>query len=150
VRVRAPKDALVFADGALGTAMQTGAAPVASSVDAQLRAMELAKVPIADPLQLKLRALLALRLADAPTISAAARELRFAPRTLQRYLGDRGSSWSHELDEARRERALVLLEDPVRKTADIATELGFRDASAFFRAFRRWTGTTPRRPDRTA
>jgi AraC-like DNA-binding protein len=38
---------------------------------------------------------------------------------------------------------MVLLVDPHRKTVEIASELGFGDSSGFFRAFRRWTGTTP-------
>lgn len=147
VRFRAKEDALVFSDGALRRPMSTGAAPVASSVDAELRAMEEAgevEETFVDPLRVRIREALARRLDEGPTMTSIARELRLAPRTLQRHLADRGSSWSHELDEARRARALVLLAEPDRKTSDVAAALGFSDASAFFRAFRRWTGTTPR------
>ena len=34
-------------------------------------------------------------------------------------------------------------DDPRVKAVDVALMLGFSEASAFYRAFRRWTGTTP-------
>jgi AraC-like DNA-binding protein len=148
VRFRAPHDALVFLDGALLRPMGTGIESVANTVDAELRALEHADVGLPDAFQLRLRELIERGLTDGVTLASTARTLRLAPRTLQRLIAERGSSWSNELDEVRRARALRLLEAE-RKTTDIAAELGFRDASAFFRAFRRWTGTTPRAHART-
>lgn len=148
VAFRADVDALVFLDGALQCPMNTSAPPVASSVDAELRALEAAAAPFLDPLQLKIRAAILRGLGSGVSLASVARDLKLAPRTLQRAIADRGTSWSHELDEVRRARALELLDDADHKTASIAAELGFRDASAFFRAFRRWTGTTPRHRDR--
>ena len=44
---------------------------------------------------------------------------------------------------ARRELALQRIEQTDRSLADIAHDLGFADISPFYRAFQRWTGTTP-------
>jgi AraC-like DNA-binding protein len=43
----------------------------------------------------------------------------------------------------RRDLADELLGDPARKLSEIALLLGFSDASAFHRAYVRWTGETP-------
>jgi AraC-like DNA-binding protein len=43
----------------------------------------------------------------------------------------------------RRDLALQLLADGHLSVADIATRLGFEDASTFYRAFRKWTGSAP-------
>jgi AraC-like DNA-binding protein len=37
-----------------------------------------------------------------------------------------------------------LLRDPARSIDEIAARLGYSDAANFTRAFRRWTGMTPR------
>jgi AraC-like DNA-binding protein len=66
-----------------------------------------------------------------------------SPRTLQRRLASSGTSHRDLLDEIRRERARHLLSDRTLAIADVAGRLGFSETSAFFRAFRRWTGTSP-------
>ncbi len=134
---------LLFLDGALATPMSTAAPPVAISVDAELRALA-EKDAFPDPLEMRIREAIAQYLASGVSLEQVARRLRMSPRTLQRSLSERGTSWSREVDEARRTRAIAALEEGVDKTTSIAGELGFSDASAFFRAFRRWTGTTPR------
>ncbi len=139
----AKDDALVFLDGALAVPMTTAAPPVAASVDVELRALA-EKDASSDPLQTRIRAAIDRRLAGGVSLADVARSLHMSPRTLQRHLRERGTSWSREIDEARRVRAVAALEDGVDKTMSIARELGFADASSFFRAFRRWTGTTPR------
>lgn len=139
----ARKDALVFVDGALARPMSTGESRIATSVDVELRALAESQYAFPDAQQLRLRAAILERLTDGVTLLSVARALRIAPRTLQRSIAQRGSSWSQELDETRRARALELLAAG-GKTSEIADALGFRDPSAFFRAFRRWTGTTPR------
>ncbi|MFO0682174.1 MAG: AraC family transcriptional regulator ligand-binding domain-containing protein [Sandaracinus sp.] len=138
----ASEDALVFADGALQASMSTAAAPVAASVDAELRALASREI-FPDPTQMRVRAAIDRSLGEGASLAHVARLLHMSPRTLQRTLAQQGTSWTREVDEARRVRAMAALSSGEDKTTSIATELGFSDASAFFRAFRRWTGTTP-------
>ncbi|MBZ4333423.1 AraC family transcriptional regulator [Corallococcus sp. AS-1-12] len=78
-----------------------------------------------------------------PTAADVARGLSLSSRSLARRLADEGTSLSSLIDEVRRELALTWLRQADRKTLDIAFMLGFSEVSAFHRAFRRWTGTTP-------
>jgi AraC-like DNA-binding protein len=64
-------------------------------------------------------------------------------RTLSRHLNDCGTSFQALLDEGRFEIARQMLEDPRIGVNQIAMTLDYADASAFTRAFRRWSGTTP-------
>jgi AraC-like DNA-binding protein len=73
-----------------------------------------------------------------------ARALHQSTSTLQRRLRQEGTSYQSLLDEIRRELALDYLRDGKHSIADVAFLLGFSDQSNFTRAFRRWTGTTPR------
>jgi AraC-like DNA-binding protein len=75
-------------------------------------------------------------------VRTTAAALGLSARTLQRRLGDLGVSYKTLVDDVRREMALQLVGR--RTTAELAQMLGFTTAAAFFRAFRRWTGTTPR------
>jgi AraC-like DNA-binding protein len=63
-------------------------------------------------------------------------------RTLRRRLAQAGTTYRALVDDVRKERALLLLanEDSV---SSVAQHLGFSDATAFARAFRRWTGVPP-------
>jgi AraC-like DNA-binding protein len=69
--------------------------------------------------------------------------LHLSPRTLKRRLADEGAQFSSLLDEARRERALLLLRSLDLSVEAVADALGYSDVANFTRAFRRWTGTTP-------
>ncbi len=64
-------------------------------------------------------------------------------RTLSRRLKDFGTSFQELQDEGRFEIARQLLEDTRLEVSQIAVTLDYADASAFTRAFRRWSGTTP-------
>jgi AraC-like DNA-binding protein len=66
-------------------------------------------------------------------------------RTLNRRLHGAGTGFRELVDEARFEIARQMLETSVMEMTQIATMLGYTDASAFTRAFRRWSGTTPTR-----
>lgn len=73
----------------------------------------------------------------------AAKRLSMSPRTLKRRLAEQGTTFSDLIDDARRQRALVLLEDRRLTLEAIAAELGYSDTANFSRAFRRWTGKPP-------
>ncbi len=66
-------------------------------------------------------------------------------RTLHRQLAGFGTSFRALVDETRFEIARQMLGDSSLEVRRIADMLGYADASAFTRAFRRWSGTTPAR-----
>jgi AraC-like DNA-binding protein len=79
-----------------------------------------------------------------PCIEEVARLLCVSSRSLQRALSDADDSYSDMVDRCRRQAACESLEQTQKPIKDIAKKLGYRDASSFSRAFRRWTGTMPR------
>lgn len=66
-------------------------------------------------------------------------------RTLNRRLNEFGTTFQKLVDEGRFEIARQLLQDSSMEVSQIAVSLDYADASAFTRAFRRWSGTTPAR-----
>jgi len=72
-----------------------------------------------------------------------ARDLHMSRRSLQRRLAEADASYQSLVDETRRDMALRYLEDPGKSATDIAFLLGYSQQSAFTRAFRRWTGSSP-------
>ncbi len=79
-----------------------------------------------------------------PSLMELVTELHLTKRTLQRRLDDEGTNFSALLNEIRRERAADLMRRGDLKQDEIAWHLGFKDASAFSRAFKAWTGEAPR------
>jgi len=86
-----------------------------------------------------------------PTVEQTARALDCSPRTLQRRLHDAGITYGDLLDQVRAQVACRLLEDPSLHLYEIASAVGFADASSFSRFFRRTRGVAPRelRPRRS-
>jgi AraC-like DNA-binding protein len=76
-------------------------------------------------------------------IGPVARKLGMSQRSFQRRLRAEGTTWSALVDEVRREVAVDRLRDASATLSEVAFFVGFSEASAFTRAFRRWTGTTP-------
>src|SRR5690606_23174045 len=91
---------------------------------------------------------LARRLSDGVHASELAAALGITERTLRRRLLAEGTSLSAIADALRRERAMVLLRESDLSISAIAHQLGFADATAFSRAFRRYSGTSPERARR--
>ena len=81
--------------------------------------------------------------AAAPTLATLSRMLDLSAATLRRRLQDEGASWGQLKDEVRRDLALQHLVDDRLSVGEIADRLGFNDASTFYRAFRKWTGSAP-------
>jgi len=77
-----------------------------------------------------------------PSIVRVASRLGLTPRTVQRRLEAEGVAFQDMLEELRHEMALRYLASPL-SLAEISALLAYADASAFGRAFRRWTGRTP-------
>jgi AraC-like DNA-binding protein len=83
-----------------------------------------------------------LHLGEPPLPRLAAR-LRVSERSLQRHLSNEATSLQALLDEVRRDLSMRHLEESTESIAEIAFVLGFSEVSAFHRAFKRWTGSTP-------
>ncbi|WP_166363319.1 AraC family transcriptional regulator [Pseudomonas akapageensis] len=77
-------------------------------------------------------------------LDAIAKQLSFSPRTLQRRLQEQDLEFNALVEEIRIAKALEYMENSSRSVNDIALGLGYTEASSFTRAFRRWTGLSPR------
>jgi AraC-like DNA-binding protein len=78
-----------------------------------------------------------------PDMAAAARDLGMSERSLRRRLASEATSYRLIVRAALETSAGHLLRDPARTIQSTAEALGFSDAVAFHRAFKRWTGMTP-------
>ena len=78
-----------------------------------------------------------------PSAEHIAARLHMSARTLRRRLQEHGARHKLLLDELRRELAIRYLSEERLEIAEVAFLLGFSEASAFHRAFKRWTGRTP-------
>ena len=97
-----------------------------------------------DNIQGRVRDVLTQRLAHGePSQQGVAELLNMSARTLQRKLGDGGTTYKDILDETRRVLALAYLSAPRHTVGDVSSLLGFSAGSSFTRAFRRWTGQSP-------
>ena len=85
-----------------------------------------------------------------PSLSDLATALYLTERTLQRRLTAEGTRFSTLLRQVRIERAQELLQRGYVMLDEIADRLGFQDAVAFSRAFKDWTGMSPRAFRKTA
>jgi AraC-like DNA-binding protein len=79
-----------------------------------------------------------------PDIARAARDLGISGRSLRRRLATDGTSYRTLVRATLETSAGHMLRDPARSIQETAHALGFSDAGAFHRAFKRWTGMTPK------
>lgn len=78
-----------------------------------------------------------------PGAESVASQLNLSLTTLRRRLQQEDTSFQKIKDECRLEAAIHYLNLPDLTNSDIAERLGFDEPSAFFRAFKKWTGLTP-------
>jgi AraC-like DNA-binding protein len=91
----------------------------------------------------RIRQYLAASLPDVPTVEDAARSFHWSVRTLCRRLAAEETAFQTLKDELRRDIAIQRLTGTNDPIAAIAGDVGFDDPTAFHRAFRHWTGSTP-------
>lgn len=79
-----------------------------------------------------------------PSLTIASEAAGVSIRTLQRRLEHHQLNYSQLVEQIRFDQAVKLLQDPTNQLIDIALELSYTDAANFTRAFKRWTGISPR------
>jgi len=79
-----------------------------------------------------------------PGMDDAARHLGTSVRSLRRRLTEEGVSYRQLVNAALQDTASELLRDPQLSVTDAALASGYSEVTAFHRAFKRWTGVTPK------
>jgi len=79
------------------------------------------------------------------SVMLCAKKLGLSPRTLQAHLSSYGVQFSEILEKQRVNLAKAYLADADMTLDEVAFRLGYAEQSSFGRAFRRWTGLSPRR-----
>ncbi|MBL8951019.1 MAG: AraC family transcriptional regulator ligand-binding domain-containing protein [Myxococcaceae bacterium] len=143
VTFAAPRDVLVFDAGLLPLPLRTASSALAEVLELKMKALE-PELAHDDLVRRAKEVVQQLLDKNDTSLDALAAKLDRPKRTLQRELSRRGTSHQTLVDEARRTKAQALLETGAT-VADVSERLGFSEPSAFFRAFRRWTGETPKR-----
>ena len=142
IRFDAPHSALIFPARCLDQAV-AGADPVAGNRLLQVAA-ELDAARPATVTELTVRALSRLVIAMPPSSDKVAAILGIKPRRLRERLEAEGSSVKRLLEDLRCELARQLLEESHLPIGEIAATLHYSKPGAFSRAFKGWTGQTPR------
>jgi AraC-like DNA-binding protein len=79
-----------------------------------------------------------------PTIEEAAAALNTTPRNLQRKLLQEKTTFRDISGAIRKEIAFQLMQNPAIKISEVSDILGYSDLTAFRKAFKSWTNSTPR------
>jgi AraC-like DNA-binding protein len=81
---------------------------------------------------------------DELTVDHVAQLLGLSRQMLQRRLKASGTSFAHELMQLKQQHAIEALVHTDRPVAEIGETLGFNSPASFTRAFKSWTGLSPR------
>lgn len=77
------------------------------------------------------------------SIEEVADQVRVPPWTLRRKLAEEGLSYQKMADDMRKDLAITYLKQNQLSISEVAYTMGFSNASAFQRAFKRWMNQTP-------
>jgi AraC-like DNA-binding protein len=144
VNFGAPANRLSFPTSFLSLPIAKADASLCALLDRHAEEL-LAKYPPRDSLIEQVRNLIADEFRGAePSLERIAEQLSLTPRTLQRKLQELGTSYNDVLDQMRRQLAMRYLSEPHMAICEVAYLLGFSESSSFHRAFKRWTGVTPK------
>ncbi len=142
VRFEADETQLVISQTSLRHSLTSADASLAAILERHAEALYATR-PEPPDLRSQVKRVLATALrTNEAQIDEVARRLGLTPRSLQRRLKDEGASFQSVREDVRRELAGRYLDDNL-SFAEISFLLGFSEPSAFFRAFKRWTGLTP-------
>lgn len=141
----APCDRLSFTVAEWRTPTDNPAPTLARILEEHARTLE-QQLPTASPdFAQRVQMAIVAMLPEGGSAEEVAHALNCSVRTLQRRLEAASSTFREVSESARAELAKKHLADPDVSIAEVATLLGFSDATAFQRAFRRWTGESPGR-----
>jgi AraC-like DNA-binding protein len=96
------------------------------------------------PLSQRITSILNTHGARPVSMDDVARELEMSPRSLRRRMLGEGLSYADLVTQSRISVAKQLLERPSASIQETAYAMGFASPAAFHRAFKRWTGMTPK------
>ena len=115
-----------------------------SLLDQQARAL-ISVLPNNEEFEKKIKRLLVKSMQEGqPSLHALANHMNTSPRTLHRKLVDRGTNFKTLLENTRKELALQYLQANRLSMSEIALLLGYSEQSDFSRAFKQWTGHSPK------
>lgn len=78
------------------------------------------------------------------TIELISKNLHLTPRTLQNYLKSENKTFRVALNNIRKKLAQHYINNTKMDNASISFLLGYSEPSSFFRAYKKWYGSTPR------
>jgi AraC-like DNA-binding protein len=143
LRFDAPQDLMVFDEAALALPMVNRNAQLLSVLLPGLE-LAVAKDHNGRTLVDDVRSALSGTMCGArPALADVAKSLGMSARTMQRRLGELGTTYHDVLDDVRKRSARRLLANTDLAMGEIAFVLGFEEVNSFMRAFHAWEGTPP-------
>jgi AraC-like DNA-binding protein len=145
LRFAAPRTELVIPADTLRLPLRTAQPGLAAVLAGSLEGRTTTRRPQPQPYSLQVRQILTERLGKEPvTATSTAHQLMVSERTLHRRLAAEGTTLRAVLDETRCGLAVAMINEDQAPIKEVASALGFSSARSLHRAYRRWTGTTPR------
>lgn len=144
VRFNKPRTKLIFDKSVMGLSIAEADLTLGSLLERQAGDL-LAKLSQQGTFANEVRQLIREGLPDGEArMATVCLKLGNSTRTLQRKLRDENTSFQELLEETQREMSEFYLHNPELAICEISYLLGFSQPSVFHRAFRRWTGLTPK------
>lgn len=144
VRFSQPRNALSFADTCLAQPLP-GHDPILHSILTEHAEALMTRLPNRGDVREQVERILHQSVGKGtPKVDVIAKRLGVSARTLQRRLAETGDNYASLVDQFREASAMRLLDDNGLAIYDVAELLGFSEPKAFRRAFKRWTGKSPR------
>lgn len=119
--------------------------PALNAIFKDLLEKEIAKLGVAASFSDEVRAVILKKfISTIPQLPEVAEQLHVTPRTLQRRLKEEGATFQSIVESVKSELAIGMLKKPNLTVNEIAYKLGYMEPNVFRRAFKKWTGTSPK------
>ena len=145
VRFEAPSNSLSFSK-ALFNLPVISSNQLLKNIVEQKAKIALANLPHDTSLSNKIESLIRSALSQAQTLNMerASEMLAKSRQTIYRQLKQEGTDFQTIYDDTRKQLAFDLLREERNTISALSLQLGFKDTSSFYKAFRRWTGMSPK------